>query len=66
MPALPGYKEQIHHELYEDALKSLKGGNDLPETPISICDVCGNTVQGEPPERCPICGAPRSRFTEVE
>jgi rubrerythrin len=57
--------EKIHHQLYEDALKSLQQGQDLPETPIFVCDVCGNTVTGEIPDRCPICGVPRERFTEV-
>jgi rubrerythrin len=57
--------EEIHHQLYEDAMDSLKQGRDLHETSIFVCDVCGNTVQGEIPERCPICGAPRERFTEV-
>ncbi|MFH1639714.1 MAG: rubredoxin-like domain-containing protein, partial [Chloroflexota bacterium] len=28
--------------------------------------VCGNTVEGETPEKCPICGAPRSRFKKIE
>lgn len=57
--------EEIHHQLYRDAMDSLKQGQDLPEASILVCDVCGNTVQGEIPERCPICGAPRERFTEV-
>ena len=57
--------EKVHHQLYEDALSSLRGGNDLPETSIFVCEICGNTVQGEAPERCPICGAPRAKFTEV-
>ncbi len=58
--------EKIHHQLYEDALNSLEDGQDLPETSIFICDICGNTVKGEVPDRCPICGAPRAKFTEVE
>ena len=57
--------EKVHHQLYREALKSLEGGNDLPETSILVCDICGNTVNGEAPERCPVCGAPRDRFTEV-
>ncbi|MDN5345605.1 MAG: hypothetical protein PWQ73_102, partial [Petrotoga sp.] len=31
---------------------------------IFICDVCGYTVEGEAPEKCPVCGAPRSKFVE--
>ena len=32
-----------------------------------ICTVCGYIHEGpEPPERCPICGVPASKFKEVE
>ncbi|MHC4399517.1 MAG: rubrerythrin family protein [Planctomycetota bacterium] len=57
--------EEIHHRLYGEALASLKDGKDLPEKSISVCGVCGNTVEGDVPDRCPICGAPRERFAEV-
>jgi rubrerythrin len=31
------------------------------------CVVCGYIHNGdEPPERCPICGAPKSKFIKVE
>jgi len=58
--------EEIHHGLYSEALKALQAGRDLDAGPIFICQICGNTVLGEAPEKCPICGAPRSRFAEVE
>ena len=58
--------EEIHHSLYTEALKALGAGNDLPAGSIHVCDVCGHTVVGEePPEKCPICGAPKARFREV-
>ena len=57
--------EEIHHGLYQDALASLGDGKDLPEAAIFVCDICGNTVLGEAPDRCPICGAPGGKFTEV-
>jgi len=31
-----------------------------------VCQVCGNTVEKEAPERCPICGAPREKFKKIE
>ncbi|MBE3072922.1 MAG: rubrerythrin family protein [Acidobacteria bacterium] len=58
--------EQIHHALYGEALASAQSGKDLPPADIHICDVCGNTVEGDVPDRCPICGASRNRFTKVE
>jgi rubrerythrin len=57
--------EQIHHALYEQALRSFEEGSDLPESPIAVCDVCGNTIRGEAPDKCPVCGAPKARFSEV-
>ena len=58
--------ERIHHGLYKEALDSLSGGNDLPEASIFVCAICGNTVIGSAPERCPICNAPKAKFSEVK
>ena len=58
--------EQIHHGLYQEALKTLAAGNDLPENEMSVCPGCGNTFVGEAPDPCPICGAPKSRFIRIE
>jgi rubrerythrin len=58
--------EKIHHDLYSEALASLKGGKDLAKQDIFICDVCGNTVYGNAPDKCPICGAPKTKFTKVQ
>ena len=31
------------------------------------CVVCGYIHEGdEPPERCPICGAPKSKFVKLD
>lgn len=57
--------EKIHHDLYTETLETLAAGKDLPPATIHVCDVCGNTVVGEAPDRCPICGAPKSKFKEV-
>ncbi len=58
--------EQIHHEHFQEALKALEAGQQLKDEPYFVCPVCGNTVAGEAPEKCPICGAPSSRFKRVE
>jgi rubrerythrin len=58
--------EQIHHRLFQEALSSLESGKSLKDAPYYVCQVCGNTVEGEAPERCPICGAPRSQFKKVD
>jgi len=55
--------EKIHASLYGKALENL-GKN--PEVDYSICQVCGNTVEGEPPEKCPICGSSKKMFKKIE
>jgi rubrerythrin len=57
--------EKTHYELYRGALKALEAGGDLPAAPIHVCDVCGHTAVGDAPDKCPVCGAPKSRFKEV-
>ena len=58
--------EEVHHGLYADALNAVKEGKDMPESRIFVCQVCGNTILGEPAGPCEICGAPANRFSEVE
>lgn len=57
--------EEIHHGLYIDALNTVKSGKDLPVTKIFVCPVCGNTVKGQAPDECPICGTAKDQFKEV-
>ena len=70
-PALFSFKnalavEEIHHGLYGEALQAVKAGTKLPETKIFVCLICGNTVKDQPPDKCPICNAPKQKFTEIE
>jgi len=58
--------EQIHHTLYQNALSMLEKGQNLPEKPVYVFQYCGNTVEGEPPDKCPICGRPKSMFKRVD
>ncbi len=58
--------EQIHHKYYEAAMKAFDAGQQLKDEPYYICPVCGNTVAGEAPEKCPICSTPASKFKKVE
>jgi len=55
--------EKIHAALYKKALEKL-GKN--PEVDYYVCQVCGNTVEGEPPDKCPICSALKKMFKRVE
>jgi len=55
--------EKIHADLYKKALEAI-GKN--PEVDYHVCQVCGNTVEGEPPDKCPICGALKKMFKKIE
>ena len=58
--------EKTHHDLYSKALEALEAGKDLSAASIYVCDVCGHThVGGEAPDKCPVCGAAKSKFKEV-
>ncbi len=54
--------EKIHAELYTQAKKEVLEGKDIEVGDIYICPVCGYTHIGEPPEKCPVCGVPSSKF----
>jgi rubrerythrin len=56
--------EKIHEVMYDDAQKIVKTGEDLPSQKVFVCDVCGYTVFGDAPDRCPICKAVRTKFKE--
>ena len=57
--------EEIHHGLYSEALETLNSGKDLEAASIFVCPVCGNTVIGEAPDKCPVCSVPKDRFFEI-
>ena len=57
--------EQIHANLFTKAAKALKAGKEPAKADYYVCSVCGNTVENEPPERCPICGNPKTKFFKV-
>jgi rubrerythrin len=58
--------EEIHHTLYTEALGAVNGGGDLPSRSIHVCKICGNTVYDGAPDTCPICGAPKEKFFEIQ
>ncbi|MCW4009928.1 MAG: rubrerythrin family protein [Candidatus Bathyarchaeota archaeon] len=54
--------EQVHANLFQKAIDALKAKKELEKVDYYVCGTCGNTVEGEPPEKCPICGAPQEKF----
>jgi rubrerythrin len=57
--------EQVHARLFQQALAAMKAGKDLSTMDVYLCPVCGDIEFGEPPDRCPICGAPASKYVKV-
>ncbi|MBS7278430.1 MAG: rubrerythrin family protein [Candidatus Freyarchaeota archaeon] len=54
--------EKTHLVLYEKAKKSVDQGKDASFGPINVCSVCGYTLEGEAPNKCPICNSPKEKF----
>jgi len=55
--------EKIHAAYYQEAKENVKQGKDLKLTTVYICPVCGYTqVDGDVPDKCPVCGVPGSKF----
>jgi rubrerythrin len=54
--------EKVHAGLYQKALDNL--GKNV-EVDYFVCSVCGMTVEKEPPEKCPVCGAAKKAFFKV-
>ncbi len=55
--------EKIHASLYKKALNEL-GKNK--EVDYYVCQICGNTVEDQPPYKCPICNAPGEMFRKID
>ncbi len=58
--------EEIHHGYFEETFKALDEGGQLKDETYFVCQFCGNTVTGEAPEKCPICGMPRRQFKQID
>ena len=57
--------EKVHAEMYQQARKAVLAGNDAEVGDIYVCDACGWTVEGHPPDKCPICGVSHERFIKL-
>ncbi|MEK7733713.1 MAG: rubrerythrin family protein [Planctomycetota bacterium] len=54
--------EKTHAALYQKALNNL-GNNETVD--YFVCQVCGHTAEKDAPDKCPVCTAPKSKFTRV-
>jgi rubrerythrin len=57
--------EKVHAMLYQKALEAVRNGQDISVTNVWLCPICGHVELGNPPEKCPICGAKSSVYIQV-
>jgi rubrerythrin len=58
--------EMLHESLYKAALDALQKGGKPQATDYYVCQICGCTIEGTAPDRCPVCGAPKAQFVKVD
>jgi len=58
--------EIMHESLYKATLDAIKGGGKPKATDYYVCQVCGATIEGSAPDRCPVCGAPKAQFVKAD
>lgn len=57
--------EKVHEALYKKAIESIVRGKDIEKESYFVCSVCGYTMAGKAPDKCPVCGAPKEKFKEI-
>ena len=54
--------EKIHEAMYGEAKNMVASGSDIQAAPVFVCPVCGHTVIGEAPDKCPVCGTSKDKY----
>jgi len=54
--------EKYHADVYGQAKAAMEEGNDIELDQVHVCELCGWTGVGEPPDRCPLCNAKKEKF----
>jgi rubrerythrin len=54
--------EMDHKRMYAEARETVLSGGDIEARQVSVCTVCGHTLIGDLPDRCPVCAAPASAY----
>jgi rubrerythrin len=57
--------EEVHANLYKQALEAVLRGEDLAETEFYLCPICGHIEFGNPPDTCPVCQAKAASFVQI-
>jgi rubrerythrin len=54
--------EKVHAGVYKAAREAVAAGRDVTFKPIHVCSFCGFTMEGDAPDKCPVCGTPKDKF----
>ncbi len=54
--------EKIHEAMYLKAKELVLQGKDISAANVYVCPVCGHTVIGEAPDKCPVCGVVKEKY----
>ena len=55
--------EEYHARLYKLAMQNVMEERD---TAYYVCSVCGYVADGQAPDNCPVCQAPKDKFLDVK
>lgn len=55
--------EKTHEDLYREAMAGIDGAQDSFD--YYVCPVCGHTHPRSAPDKCPVCGAPGTKFEKI-
>lgn len=58
--------EKTHKGLFEKAAAAVQQGKDMELDSVQVCNVCGYTLEGEAPEKCPVCSVKKETFEEFK
>ena len=54
--------EKIHAVIYKDTGEKVAAGGDFTAEAVFICPICGHTVIGSAPDKCPVCNTKGETF----
>ena len=54
--------EMDHKRMYAEAREAALQGKDIADQPVSVCTICGHTVIGGLPDKCPVCAAAKEYY----
>jgi rubrerythrin len=54
--------EKTHAKLFKKAKEAAQGGKDMELGTVQVCQTCGYTLDGDAPDKCPVCLEPKESF----